>query len=167
AATLSTCKTTLPMAAYSSRPDPRTGRRGRVANRDGHAGQQEVGAGAQRAASSAAPPVFIHAPVRQKRTRHPERYRRRGSGQSVNRAGFALPSGIPRTQYPPPEAAGKLVSRGADNHMDVGSAHRIFRGLRSGPAPRTPAGRLDKAGHRTGARAVPPKQYGGPQATTS
>src|SRR5690606_30576260 len=45
--------------------------------------------------------------------------------------------------------------------MDVGSAHLIFRGLRSGPAPRTPAGRLDKAGHRTDARAAPPKQCGG------
>src|SRR5690606_14850029 len=58
-------------------------------------------------------------------------------------------------------AAGKVVAHGAGTHLDDGSVHWIFRGLRSSPAPRTPAGRLDKAGHRTGARAVPPKQYGG------
>ena len=122
-------------------------------------------------------------------TRRPEQYRRTGQRAklstrrartctsqlseaqcrllSVYCSATASPSGIPRTQYPPPEATGKLVAHGAGTHLDVGSAHRIFRGLRSGPAPRTPAGRLDKAGHRTGARAVPPKQYGGPQATTS
>src|SRR5690606_22733648 len=108
AATLSTCKTTLPMAAYSSRPAPRTGRRGRVADRDGHAGQQEVGTGAQRAAPK-------------------------------DRPAGSLMCARPAKVNPPPRAAplrgaaGKVVSRGADNHMDVGSAHRIFRGLRSGP----------------------------------
>src|SRR5690606_21538998 len=76
----------------------------------------------------------------------------------------------PAKVNPPPRAAplrgaaGKLVAHGAGTHTDDGSVHWIFLG----PAQWTPRPALlrdDKAGHRTGARAVPPKQYGGPRAT--
>src|SRR5690606_18423850 len=65
--------------------------------------------GAQRAAPKDRPAGF-HSCARPAKLNPPPRAvpSHGAAGKDVNRACFALPSGIPRTQYPPPEAADKL-----------------------------------------------------------
>src|SRR5690606_30733388 len=106
----------------------------RRAARDGHAGQQEVGAGAQRAAPKDRPvgnlmcarPTKVNPPPRAAPLRG-------AAGEEVNEAGEDLHLATVRGPVSPPKRllfrhrlavrdTPNPISRGADNHMDVGSA---------------------------------------------
>src|SRR5690606_26726745 len=123
----------------------------RRAARDGHAGQQEVGAGAQRAAPKDRPvgnlmcarPTKVNPPPRATPLRG-------AAGKVVNEAGEDLhlatvrgPTSPPKrllfrhrlavrdtpNPNPSPEATGNLVAHGADTRLDDGSAHLFHRSI--------------------------------------